>query len=152
MILFFCRGWIRLINLHLPLFGKCDKSKNLPLIWFLSNALGPAGFGHWTHQNSVRVHKTCSVSLAKVNASTHLLTTSLLSSKPFTLKQNTNWKPKLQSLPFCRPMSSSSLVIGYRIDSFLLEKIYWKMKRQIGRSKIIIAKVTSSWKNTDQKE
>ena len=37
-----------------------------------SNALGPAGLGHWTHQNSVRVHWICLISLEKVNA--HLLT------------------------------------------------------------------------------
>ena len=30
MILFFCHVWIRLINLHLLLLGKCDKSMHLP--------------------------------------------------------------------------------------------------------------------------
>ena len=72
MILFFCRVWIRLINLHLLLLVKQDKSNALAWIWCLSNALGPAGLGHWTHQNSVRVHWICLISLEKVNA--HLLT------------------------------------------------------------------------------
>ena len=38
----------------------------------MSNALGPAGLGHWTHRNSVHVHWICLISLEKENA--HLLT------------------------------------------------------------------------------
>ena len=41
-------------------------------IWCLSSTVGPAGLWHWTHQNSVRVHWICLISLEKVNA--HLLT------------------------------------------------------------------------------
>ena len=72
IILFFCHVWIRLINLHLLLLVKKDKSNALAWIWCLSNALGPAGLGQWTHQNSVRLHWICLISLEKVNA--HLLT------------------------------------------------------------------------------
>ena len=49
MILFFCRVWIRLINLHLLMLVKMDKSNALARMWCLSNALGPVGLGHWTH-------------------------------------------------------------------------------------------------------
>ena len=72
MILYFCCVWIRLINLHLPLLRKCDKSKHLLWIWCSSNALVPAVLRHWMHQNSVCVHWICLISLVKVNA--HLLT------------------------------------------------------------------------------
>ena len=67
--------WICLIsfekvNAHLLI------SNYLARIWCLSNALGPAGLGHWTHQNSVRVHWICLISLEKVNA--HLLISNYL--------------------------------------------------------------------------
>ena len=90
-LLYFCRVWIRLINLHLLLLGKCDKSKHLRWIWCLSNALGPAGLGHWTHQNSVRMHWICLILLAKVN--THLLTSTV--QWPLqTLAFNNSHKPR----------------------------------------------------------
>ena len=42
-ILFFCRVWIRLIDLHLLLYGKCDKSVHLPEFDAcpMHSALGP---------------------------------------------------------------------------------------------------------------
>ena len=43
--------------MHLPEFDACPMH---------------SGLGHWTHQNSVRVHWICLISLEKVNA--HLLT------------------------------------------------------------------------------
>ena len=49
--------------MHLPEFDDCPVD---------SSALGPVGLGHWTHQNSVRVHWICLISLEKVYA--HLLT------------------------------------------------------------------------------
>ena len=64
----FCRVWIRLINLHLLSLRKCDKSKHLPWIWCLPNALCPGGFGHWTHQNSVCMHWICLIFLCLPNA------------------------------------------------------------------------------------
>ena len=74
MILFFWRVWIRLINLHLLLLGKCNKSMHLPEFDScpMHSALRAAGLGHWTHQNSVCMHWICFISLEKVNA--HLLT------------------------------------------------------------------------------
>ena len=47
---------------------KQDKSNALAWIWCLSNALNPVGLRHWTHQNSVRMHWICLISLKKVNA------------------------------------------------------------------------------------
>ena len=46
MILFFCRVWNRLVNLHLLFRVKWDKPNALAWIWCLSNALGLAGLGH----------------------------------------------------------------------------------------------------------
>ena len=62
MMLFFCCVWIRLTNMHLILFRTHNKSKHLPCIWCLSNALGPAGLWHWTHHNSVHMHQICFIS------------------------------------------------------------------------------------------
>ena len=68
----FCGVWIRLINLHLLLLVKLDKSNALAWIWCLSNALGLRASGIGRIKNSVRMHWICLISLEKVNA--HLLT------------------------------------------------------------------------------
>ena len=58
---------------------------HLPEFDAYPNALSPAGLGHWTHENSVRVNWICLISLEKVNA--HLLTSNRSMSADASLSQ-----------------------------------------------------------------